>query len=200
MLSKNLDGAIYPASTVKLLSGLIFTERLADRIEEKVTVTQEMVKDATGRRFGLEVGQSVTVEHLLYIAVCGSFNDAYTALAVLVCGSVDSFVELMNARAAELGATSSHFTNVTGLHDPKMHTTARDLLAIACAAAQSKLFLNLSSTYTKAVQTGGTTKTDPIISYYTSITPRTCRPQTKQKASPFYNQTPTLPQHPSQVQ
>ena len=53
LLSKNLDGAIYPASTVKLLSGLIFTEKLSARLDERVTVTNEMIKDATGRRFSL---------------------------------------------------------------------------------------------------------------------------------------------------
>lgn len=160
LFSKNPDCEIYPASTVKLMAGLMFCEALAGRLDEKIVLTADMLRGAEGRRFQLSAGQTLTVKDLLYIAICGAFNDAYTALAVIVGGSTDNFVEEMNKKARELGASSTNFTNVTGMHDKKMVTTARDILKISVEAAKNELLVNISSTYTYIVNfSGGTTRT-----------------------------------------
>ncbi len=160
LFSKNPDSEIYPASTVKLMAGLIFCEALAERLDEKIVLTADMLKGVEGRRFQLSAGQTLTVKDLLYIAICGAFNDAYTALAVIVDGSTDNFVAQMNKKARELGASSTNFTNVTGMHDKKMVTTARDILKISVEAAKNELFVNISSTYTYIVNfAGGSTRT-----------------------------------------
>jgi D-alanyl-D-alanine carboxypeptidase (penicillin-binding protein 5/6) len=66
----------------------------------------------------------------------------------------------MNKKALELGASSTSFTNVSGIHDPKMVTTARDILKISLAAAKNELFVNIGSTYTYIVNfAGGSTRT-----------------------------------------
>ena len=160
IFSKNPDSEIYPASTVKLMAGLIFCEVLSARLDEKIVLTSDMLRGAQGRRFQLSAGQTLTVKDLLYIAICGSFNDAYTALAVIISGSTDNFVDEMNKKALELGASSTSFTNVSGIHDPKMVTTARDILKISLAAAKNELFVNIGSTYTYIVNfAGGSTRT-----------------------------------------
>ena len=160
LFSKDPDREIYPAATVKLMAGLMFCEALSERLSEKIVLTAEMLKGAEGRRFQLAAGQTLTIKDLLYIAICGSFNDAYTALAVIVGGSSDNFVEEMNKKAKELGASSTNFTNVTGMHSKNMVTSARDVLKISLAAAENDLFVNISSTYTYIVNfKGGSTRT-----------------------------------------
>jgi serine-type D-Ala-D-Ala carboxypeptidase (penicillin-binding protein 5/6) len=75
-----------------------------------------------------------------------SANDVAMCLARDNAGSVPAFAEKMNLRAAELGATSSHFVNPHGLHDPNHYTTAHDLVLIARAAMQQPLFRQIVST------------------------------------------------------
>ena len=89
-----------------------------------------MLYGVSGRKFGLTVGDTLLLEDLLKIAVCGSYNDAYQALAVSAEGSVEAFVEKMNKRAESLGATDTSFANVTGLDDPSALTSAHDVLKI----------------------------------------------------------------------
>jgi len=78
------------------------------------------------------------------------------ALARDNAGSVSAFAEKMNLRAAQLGATSSHFANPHGLHDPNHYTTAHDLVLIGRAAMQQPLFREIVSTvyYTWRVPSG----------------------------------------------
>ncbi len=160
LISKNPDTSLYPAATVKIMSGLLLCEALEGRQEEKVLINSEMLRASSGRKFGLSVGDSLTVGDLLKIAVCGSFNDAYTALAVFSDGSVEDFISRMNQRAAALGATSTHFRNVSGIDDEKMQTTARDMLKISLAASQNQLFMSLSSTFSYPITlNGGRVKT-----------------------------------------
>jgi D-alanyl-D-alanine carboxypeptidase (penicillin-binding protein 5/6) len=85
-----------------------------------------------------------------------SANDVAMCLARDNAGSVPAFAEKMNLRAAELGATSSHFVNPHGLHDPNHYTTAHDLVLIARAAMQQPLFRQIVSTiyYTWRTPTG----------------------------------------------
>jgi serine-type D-Ala-D-Ala carboxypeptidase (penicillin-binding protein 5/6) len=75
-----------------------------------------------------------------------SANDVAMALARDNAGSVDAFAEKMNSRASELGATSSHFANPNGLHDPSHYTTAHDLALIARAAMQQPFFRQIVAT------------------------------------------------------
>jgi D-alanyl-D-alanine carboxypeptidase (penicillin-binding protein 5/6) len=75
-----------------------------------------------------------------------SANDVAMALARDNAGSVEAFAEKMNRRAAELGATNSHFVNPNGLHDPNHYTTAHDLALIARAAMEQPFFRQVVST------------------------------------------------------
>jgi D-alanyl-D-alanine carboxypeptidase (penicillin-binding protein 5/6) len=81
----------------------------------------------------VEVGKQVLLEDLLKGMIIQSGNDASVALAEHVAGSEQAFADLMNTRAAELGMTSSHFTNATGLPDPEHYTTARDIALVTAA-------------------------------------------------------------------
>ncbi len=159
ILEKALDAEIYPASNVKLMSGLLICEALGGRTDEVVTLTTDMLRGSSGKPFDLKAGQTLTIENLMYAALSGGYNDAVTALSVIAAGSVDQMVDAMNRRAAMLGMTNTVFKNVTGLDSAGQKTTLRDLVRLASAVADNELFLRVSSEYTHPIEfADGTTR------------------------------------------
>lgn len=154
VLSKNADEVVYAGSAVKVLSGMIFCEELSSRRQEAVMITSEMLKGVSGRVWGIKRDEVYTIEMLLYLAVCGSYNDAYYVLASVISDSVNAFAVRMNTRAAELGALHSSFTEPGGITDSS-RTTASDMAKIALAAYKNTLYMVVSST---ANGLGGTVK------------------------------------------
>ena len=88
----------------------------------------------------------MTVENLLYCMLVVSANEACNILAEQVSGSVDAFVDAMNAKAAALGCENTHFVNPSGLHDSRHYTTAWDLYRITAEAMKHDDFLRISDT------------------------------------------------------
>ena len=80
----------------------------------------------------------MTMESLLHGLMIRSGNDAANAVAALLCGSVDAFVEKMNEKAAQLGANNSHFANPHGYQDEAHYTTAYDLAVLTRAGDLQK--------------------------------------------------------------
>lgn len=130
-------------ASVKLLSGLVACERLGLMLEERVEIRAEMIAGSGGRTFKLQAGDTYTWRDLLILALCGSYNDAYDVIAYRIGNGetvgAASFVELLNARARELGATSTVVGDASGLAD-NSYTTAEDLTLIARAAAENALY------------------------------------------------------------
>lgn len=135
----NPDDKVYPTSTVKIMTGIIALEALGERLDEKVTITSEMLSEVTGNNVKLTEGEQVTVKDLLGAMLVYGANDAAYALAYTVAGSSRDFVRMMNAKAAsaEIGAYNTVYTNPTGIHDENMVTTAKDTCAIALYAYES---------------------------------------------------------------
>lgn len=150
LFEKEADTPIYPASSVKIMTGLLACRALEGRLDETVTVTSAMLAGVTGRSMGLVDGEILTVRDLLYAAFCGSYNDATCVLSCLAGGSVASFVEAMNSEAANLHTACTHYTNPTGLHDAAMSTCVRDVAIIAREAYKNELYMAICSarTYT----------------------------------------------------
>jgi serine-type D-Ala-D-Ala carboxypeptidase (penicillin-binding protein 5/6) len=153
LYTKNPDAKEYPASSTKILTALIVIE--AGNLDQLVTVAPEDTK-VEPSSLELKPGQQFTRRQLLFGMLLKSANDVAMCLARDNAGSVPAFAEKMNLRAAELGATSSHFVNPHGLHDPNHYTTAHDLVLIARAAMQQPLFRQIVSTiyYTWRTPTG----------------------------------------------
>ena len=145
LYEKEADTNVYPSSSVKIMTGLLACRSLSDRLDEVVTVSAAMVAGVTGRSMHLADGEKLTVKDLLYAAICGGYNDAACVLACLSSGSVAAFVEDMNAEAQRLGTLHTRYTNPTGLHDPAMCTTARDIAIIAREAYANDLYMRISS-------------------------------------------------------
>ena len=146
LASKNIDQPLFPASTVKVMTGLVAAKALEGRLHETVTVTSAMVSESTGFRMYLEAGEIVSAEQLLYAALCGGYNDACIVLAHLVAGSVDAFVAQMNALAYELGMTNTTYTNPTGMHSDRMMTSVSDIALLARAAMENEIYMEVVST------------------------------------------------------
>lgn len=145
LYEKSADTPRYPGPTVKLMAGILAAQRLADRMDESVTLTSGMIAGATGRRLGLVAGQTLTVRDLLYAAFCGSYNDAVYAVACLAGGSVEQFVADMNVRAEKLSCAGTRYVNPTGVHHPDMVTTPRDTAVIAGYAAKNPVLMEILS-------------------------------------------------------
>lgn len=142
---KNANQTVAAGSSVKVMAGLLFCEQLYNRQTEWVLITDDMVSVNYGRRLGLQSGDRVAVVQLLYAAICGSYNDAYDALAVYLAGSKAAFVAQMNQNAHALGALHTTFTDPSGIDDSS-RTTANDIGIIATKAQQNDFYMQLNST------------------------------------------------------
>lgn len=132
---KNSQQKIEPASITKLMTAYaIFKEiRNGDlALSDKVLISEKAWRTPGSRMF-VEVNTQVSVADLLKGMIIQSGNDATVALAEKVAGTEESFANLMNNYAREMGMSGSHFTNSTGLPDPDHYTTAHDIALVTRA-------------------------------------------------------------------
>ena len=94
----------------------------------------------------------MSLKDVMYGLLLPSGNDCAMALALHVAGSIDAFAEMMNAKAQEIGATSSHFVNPSGLFDAEHYTTASDLALIAEYAFRNSTFVDIISHPTYVIE------------------------------------------------
>lgn len=156
LFEHNADARVYPASTTKIMTILLAVEAiesgsaaLSDEVTASANITFDLVAD--GSSAGIMVGETMTLESLLYAAMLSSANEACNIIAEHIGGSISGFVSMMNSRAAELGCTATSFTNTHGLPDDNHYTTARDFSLIAQEAARHELLMKLCSTPTTTI-------------------------------------------------
>lgn len=131
--SKDPDLRRAPASLTKLMTAYLTYQAIAGgslRLDESVPVTQTAWKTGGSRMF-LQPQLPVTVDQLLHGLLIDSGNDAAVALAENVGGSQSAFVTLMNDAAARLQLHSTHYSNVDGLPDDNLYTTAADVARLS---------------------------------------------------------------------
>ncbi|XRD26045.1 serine hydrolase [Lysinibacillus fusiformis] len=114
-------------------------------LQEEVVISPKAAM-AEGSSIYLQAGETVTVETLLYGLMLRSGNDAATALAEHVGGSVEGFVKLMNERAVIAGLTNTVFMNPSGIHHEEHLSSARDTAEMLRVALQNKTFEKIAST------------------------------------------------------
>jgi len=131
----------YPASTTKILTGLLFAEATpADAI---VRCTNKEIGSVGESSLNIKFNESFVAEELLRGFLLKSANDAGVVIAEHVDGSTSKFAARMNDRAMKAGATQSHFVNPHGLHHPDHYTTAIDLGRIAIDALKNPRFAKM---------------------------------------------------------
>lgn len=146
LYEKDADTVRYPASTTKIMTLLIALENIDD-LDSMISIPREANQYPEGSSLvGLYTGEEMSWRTLLNVFFICSGNDAGIAIAVLLAGSEEEFADMMNARAQELGCTSTHFTNPHGFHDPDHYTTARDMGKIALEAMKNEEFRTIAST------------------------------------------------------
>ena len=141
----NPDAPEEPASLVKTMTALIAIENgnLQDVVTMKQSVLDSIPKGMVSAK--LLPDEALTLEDLLYCLMVGSASDAAIVIADHISGSQDSFVQLMNDRAAEIGCTGTHFTNTHGLFHSQQITTARDTAKILETALENEEFAKIFS-------------------------------------------------------
>ena len=115
LIERNAHEKMHMASTTKIMTALLAIE-LGD-LEEYVEISEESV-GVIGSSIYLVLGEKVKLIDLLYGLMLRSGNDASTAIAIHISGSVEKFIEEMNNKASSIGAKNTNFMNPHGLHDP----------------------------------------------------------------------------------
>lgn len=148
---KNSDKPLAPASTTKIMTGLLAIEQ--GNLNDIVTASPSMLdkKLVDGTQIYLVPGEKMPLKDLLYALLLNSANDSAVDIAEHVGGNLPNFVEMMNQRAREIGANQTHFVNSSGLTEPGHVTTAHDLALIARVAYQNPTFAEYVRTKSQTV-------------------------------------------------
>ena len=135
LTSKNPDARIEPASLTKLMTAYLTFDALKNgrlKLDQQLTASERAWKSEGSRMF-LDPKVPVSVDNLIKGMIVQSGNDACVTLAEAIAGSEEGFAQMMNAQAKKLGMNNSHFANSTGLPDPQLYTTVRDLATLSNA-------------------------------------------------------------------
>ena len=135
LASENAHEQIEPASLTKLMTAYVVFSALKQKhisLSQSVHVSERAWR-MIGSRMFIEPNKKVTVGELIRGMIVQSGNDACIALAEIIAGSEEIFVQIMNKEAARMGMLNTHFTNTTGLPDTNHFSTAHDLAILAAA-------------------------------------------------------------------
>lgn len=179
LYSKNADEKMYPASLTKIMTCVLIIENTTDFDNENITVSEHSLKILEGTDSsvaGLKAGEQLTPRQLLYCLMMSSGNDSANVAAEHYGGSIEKFVDMMNAKAEQLGMNSTHYVNAHGLHDENHYTTASDMYKLTMHAMSLPLFMEIVSVsrYTMPATNKSPQKTlvttnylqDPTTQYY----------------------------------
>ena len=156
LYEKNSDMRLPMASTTKIITALIGIENLD--LDEIIKIPAEAT-GIEGSSLYLKEGDELTVRDLIYSVLLQSANDAATAVALHVSGSISAFADKMNERAREIGVSDTNFQNPHGLDDKDHYTTAHDLALIAAEALNNPTFKKICSTYKYSFKIGDSVRT-----------------------------------------
>ena len=160
------DLQVAPASLTKLMTAHIVYQAVKNgSLTMNQTVPVSVAAWHTGgSRMFINPNTDVTVDQLLHGLIVNSGNDAAVALAQAVAGTQSSFVQLMNRDARQLGLTDTNYTDVDGLPDPALHTSALDVAKLSRAILQDEpQILNISKLPSYAYDNITQTSWNPVL-------------------------------------
>lgn len=133
----------YPASITKILTALVALDNCS--LDESIICTGEVesIADPTAVKLGLKLGDKLTLDQALRLCLINSYNDVAVAIACHVAGTEEEFAKLMCEKALSLGATSSHFTDASGLGSDNHYTSVYDLYLIFNEAVKNPTILEI---------------------------------------------------------
>ncbi len=178
LFEKNAHEKLAPASVTKVMTLLLVMEALeSGRISWGDTVTaSDHAAGKGGSQVYLEPGEQMSMDEMLKSVVVSSANDCATALAEHIAGSEAAFVEMMNARAAELKLTDTHFVNCTGLDDEPSAaehlTSAHDIAVMSRELLKHDDIRRYMTIWMDTVRDGrfGLSNTNKLVRFYEGTT------------------------------
>ncbi len=150
LYDKNSHEAYYPASITKIMTTMLALEYCS--MDEIVTFSADAVfkNEGNSSHIARDLDEQMTLEQCLYAVMLESANECAYAVAEHVGkklgGDYQTFIDLMNERAEELGCQNTHFNNANGLPDESHWTCAYDMALIAQAAYQNENFRIITGT------------------------------------------------------
>lgn len=128
---KNSKDAVYPAGLTNIMTAVLVLEN--SNMEELATASETALSNISpgDNKMGILKEEKLSVRQLVYGMLLESASDAANVLAEKTAGSIEAFVNMMNARARELGMEKTSFTNPTGNHDDRHYTTPMDMAILA---------------------------------------------------------------------
>ena len=170
----NGESTFYPASLTKMMTLIVGIENISD-INQMITLDETIFQglvEAQASRAGFGIGDSVSVLDLFYGIMLPSGAECTRAIAKLVSGSEEGYVQLMNEKAQELGMDGTHFINTSGLHDSNHYSTAKDMATLLQYCLNNDLFYQIFTTFE---YTSAPTTTYPLGLTMESTTKRYCK-------------------------
>ncbi|PKM74034.1 MAG: D-alanyl-D-alanine carboxypeptidase [Firmicutes bacterium HGW-Firmicutes-16] len=164
-----------PASVTKIMTLLLVMEEIeSGRLTEADIVTcSSFAASMGGSQIWLEEGEQMSVSDMLKAVSVVSANDCAVAMAEHISGSEESFVQKMNARAAELGMVDTHFCDCTGLTDDPTHlTTAYDIALMSRELLKYDRIKNYSTIWMDTLRNGAAqlVNTNKLVRFYKGAT------------------------------
>lgn len=149
LYEKNSQEQHYPASITKIMTVLIALEN--SELDEIVYFSDAAIDNTEGSGIARDYGEEMTMEDCLYAIMLASANECAYAVAEHIAGDIETFADMMNAKAAELGCVNTHFVNPHGLHDDDHYTCSYDMALIGQAAYENEMFRTITGTKARMI-------------------------------------------------
>ncbi len=176
LFSKNENEKLPPASITKIMTLLLVFEALDNgtlSLDEKVTASTNASQKG-GSQIWLKENETMTVNELLKATAVASANDACTALGEKIAGDEETFVNMMNEKAKELGMKNTHFENCSGLDDTatEHYSSALDIAIMSCELMKHENIKNYTTIWMDSLRGGETqlVNTNKLIRFYEGAT------------------------------
>lgn len=172
----NKDERRPPASMTKMMTMLLIMEAIDDgriKLNDMVTISKNAA-NMGGSQVFLQENMQLEVEQLLKSIAIASGNDAAVAMAEFIGGSTEEFVNMMNAKAKELGLKNTNFMNVHGLDEENHYSSAYDMSQIAVELLKHEKILEYTSLYEEYLEKPDGTKswlvnTNKLVRFYEGV-------------------------------
>lgn len=149
LFEKNMNERLSVASMTKMMGLIIIMEKLeSGEIElDDIVTASKNASGMGGSQIYLETGEKMTVRDLIKGITMASANDATVAMAERIAGTEEKFVEMMNAKAKEMGLKNTNFVNSTGLDEKNHYSSSYDMAMIAKELLSHETILDFTSVY-----------------------------------------------------
>jgi serine-type D-Ala-D-Ala carboxypeptidase (penicillin-binding protein 5/6) len=157
LYERNADEKLPVASVTKVMTLLLSFEALDQGkfgLDDEITISKQAA-GMGGSQALLDANAKYKAGELIKTIIVASANDSSVAMAELIAGSETLFVDMMNARAAELGMVNTHFVNCTGLPASGAYTTARDVSIMSRELLKHPMFFQYSKVWMYDLQHSG---------------------------------------------